>query len=85
MDKAAEVATEGMETAGRVFGGVAGAIGMYKAYTEMKSDGVDLKNGTQMVLGAVSFASAVFPVLAPVAIAAGIISLVIDYSTMKTP
>jgi RHS repeat-associated protein len=85
MDEAAEGATKGMETAGRVLGGVAGGIGMVKEGLDIAENGLNLKNGTQMVLNGISVASAIFPVLAPVAIAAGLINLIIDYSTMKTP
>ena len=83
MDEAAGVTTgvKGVSIAAKGLGGLAGGIGMVSAGMDMAENGPNLKNGTQMVLSAISVAAVIFPVLAPVAIAAGIVNLAIEYGT----
>jgi RHS repeat-associated protein len=86
MDKAAKVATGGVEVAGKVVGGAAGLIGAIKAGVEMYNEGgATWKSGTQMALSVIGGFAAFVPGGQLVSIACGLINLAIDYGTMKYP
>ncbi|WP_394772454.1 RHS repeat domain-containing protein, partial [Mucilaginibacter sp.] len=80
MDKAAGVATNGVKVAAKGLGGLAGGIGMVNAYMDMKNEGPNWKNRTQMALSFVGGVAAFVPGGQFVSIACGLINLTIDYS-----
>ena len=81
MDKAAGVVTKGVKVAAKSLGGLAGGIGVVKAYMDMKNEGPNWKNRTQMALSFVGGVAAFVPGGQFVSIACGLINLTIDYST----
>jgi RHS repeat-associated protein len=83
--EALETAKKVLELAGKLIGGVAGGIGVAKAYMDMKSEGVNVKNVAQMTLSAIGGIAAVVPGGQLLSIACGLINLGIEYSTMKYP